>query len=405
LSSLCVAICGAGPTGLASAILLKRAGHNLVVAERFEAAAAVGSGLMLQPTGLAVLAAMGLEGEMRAHGRAISHMGGRTASGRLVLDVGYDALAPGLCALAVHRSALFGVLLQAAQREGVAIEPGFEVVALKRGSDHRPCLVSASGAKLGPFDLVIDAAGARSPLAGLCGPVRRRELAFGALWATLPWPGVPFAPDRLEQRYRRADQMAGVLPVGRRHGEMGEVATFFWSLRPADYPAWRAGGLDAWKRDVLDLWPQTAPLLDAITSPDDLTLARYGHHTLARPFAERLVVIGDAAHATSPQLGQGANMGLLDALALARALEAHGDIAKALAAYARARRLHVRLYQTLSLAFTPFYQSDSRILPAVRDLMLAPTVRVPGVPRLLAAMVSGLLADPRPGLGLPSRLA
>jgi 2-polyprenyl-6-methoxyphenol hydroxylase-like FAD-dependent oxidoreductase len=367
----------------------------VVLVERFETPAPVGSGLMLQPTGMAVLQAMGLADAMSAHGRRIVSMRGRTAAGRLVLEVGYNPLGPGASALAVHRSALFGVLFDAALAEGVELETGFEVIGAEAGR-----LSARNGASLGPFDLAVDATGARSCLAGACGTVRRRELAFGALWATLPWPGAPFAADRLEQRYRSASVMAGVLPIGRRPAEEAQLATFFWSLKPKAYEAWRVRGLEAWKQDVIALWPEVEGLLAHIAAPEELTLARYGHHTLRRPVAERLAVIGDAAHSTSPQLGQGANMGLLDAWALARGLEAAPDLGLGLAAYAAARRGHVRLYQALSSVFTPFYQSDSRILPAMRDLLLAPAVSLPFAPRLLALMVAGLLEDPRPRLGL-----
>ena len=72
------------------------------------------------------------------------------------------------------------------------------------------------------------------------------------------------------------------------------------------------------------LWPETAPLLDTIRDVGDMTPARYGHHMLARPYAERLVAIGDAFHAASPQLGQGANMAMLDARALQLALRSAG---------------------------------------------------------------------------------
>jgi 2-polyprenyl-6-methoxyphenol hydroxylase-like FAD-dependent oxidoreductase len=106
-------------------------------------------------------------------------------------------------------------------------------------------------------------------------------------------------------------------------------------------------------------------------------------------------VLGDAAHSTSPQLGQGVNMGLLDALALADALETHADLSDALDAYAAARRWHVRLYQALSMGFTPFYQADGSFLPWVRDHILGKVARLPFAPRLLAATVSGLLLDPR----------
>ena len=189
--------------------------------------------------------------------------------------------------------------------------------------------------------------------------------------------------------------MIGVLPIGRRPDDAHPLACFFWSLKADDHPAWLAAGLDAWKAEVRALWPETAPLLAAITDPDQLTLARYGHHTLRRPVAPRLAVIGDAAHSTSPQLGQGVNMGLLDAAALSDSLADHADLDAALAAYARRRRWYIRLYQALSLGFTPFYQSDGRALPWVRDHVLGHVARAPGAARLLAAVVSGLLLDPR----------
>ena len=382
---------GAGPSGLACALMLARQGRDVVVFERFEQAAPVGAGFLLQPTGLAILDELGLTPELEALAQPVDRLFGREARrGRIVLDVRYADLRRPRPALGVHRAALFDVLHRACVGAGVRFETGREIVAAGGGR-----LTDARGVSTPAFDLVVDASGARSTIAAALG-ARPRPLAYGALWATTPWPGAPFDERALQQVYRGAAKMVGVLPVGSRPGSPDRLATFFWSLKSADHPAWRAAGLDPWKAEVRALWPETAGLLDSLSDPDQLTLARYGHHTLARPAAERLAVIGDAAHSTSPQLGQGVNMGLLDAGALADALAGPGALADALAAYARRRRWHVRLYQALSLGFTPFYQADGRLRPWIRDHLLGRAARLPLSPRLLAATVSGLLLDPRP---------
>lgn len=229
--------------------------------------------------------------------------------------------------------------------------------------------------------------------------MRQRPLAYGAVWANAPLAD-GFDPHALEQRYRRASVMVGVLPIGRRPDDETLLASFFWSLKPAEHAQWQVRGLAAWKADVLRHWPQTAPMLEAITSSEQLLLASYRHHTLPVPAGRGLAFIGDAAHSTSPQLGQGANMGLLDAFALASAVNEAADIAEALDRYARQRRFHVRLYQAASRLFTPFYQSDSYVLPLLRDRLVPPLARLPGIDRQLALLVAGLYGDPLRALKL-----
>ena len=188
--------------------------------------------------------------------------------------------------------------------------------------------------------------------------------------------------------------MAGVLPIGSRQPGAAQQVAFFWSIRRQDVENWRAGGLERWKDGVRTFWPACAPLLENLRDSDDLAVAHYEHFTLARPCSERLIHVSDAAHSTSPQLGQGANMALLDVLALARALIEHESIGSALAGYVAMRRWHVRLFQLASAAFTPFYQSDSRILPFFRDYIAAPITRLPVADALLARLVSGLTLPP-----------
>lgn len=400
MQKLDIAIAGAGPAGLATALFLHRAGHRVTVFERFEKPAPVGSGLILQPTGLTVLHALGLYDEIHALGSRIDRLYGADArTGRTVLDVRCDARSGGRFGVAVHRAALFGVLHRAVEREGIAIETGLDIDRIEAGSGK--ATLANSARTIGAFDLVIDATGSRSKLRRFAyHPEDPRPLRYGAFWASLDWRGDGFHENALVQRYDRASVMIGVLPIGRPEPQAGPMAAFFWSLKPDEADAVRAAGLDAWKRRVVDLWPACHAYVDQIDSFDQLTLARYGHHTLKLPVGRRLAIIGDAAHSTSPQLGQGANMALLDAAALAHALERTASIDDAVDAYARARRLHVRVFQALSLAFTPFYQSDSVLLPFIRDRLVATLARIPPAPAFLASMVAGTAVDPFRGAGL-----
>jgi 2-polyprenyl-6-methoxyphenol hydroxylase-like FAD-dependent oxidoreductase len=398
-----IAVAGAGPAGLSAALLLHRDGHRVKLFERFDVPRPIGSGLMLQPTGLAVLDKLGLAHHILAQGHRIDRLFGRLASSdRVVLDVRYRNLDDNSFGVAVHRALLFDPLFDAVRHEGIPIETACAIGGLAHG-DERPSLVTEAGRRTEPFDLVIDATGARSAFAVAYGGRPRRELTYGALWTTLKWPHGRFEENALEQRYDRASTMVGVLPIGRPREGAGEQTAFFWSIRPPDYDDWRRQGLVPWKMRVLRVWPQTAPLLDAIIDPDQMTLARYSHHTLANPVVGCLVAIGDSAHAASPQLGQGANMAMLDAWALSSALRTTNDLSTALRAYTRLRWAHVRFYQVMSALFTPFYQSDSKALPVLRDWLLAPATRLPLARMLVAAMVAGVMFDPRKKLGLDQR--
>ena len=400
-AKLNIAIAGAGPAGLATALYLHGAGHQVTIFERFNQPKPVGSGLILQPTGLTILHDLGLLDTILALGARIDRLHGADATtGRTVLDVRYDAQPGGRYGLGVHRAALFSVLRDAVATAGIAIETSVEIqdVDADPGS---ATLIAAGSCRIGPFDLLVDASGARSLLKRrVARPSEPRPLSYGAFWASLEWRGHGFDPQALSQRYDRASVMLGILPIGRVEATGPKMAAFFWSIKPEDAERVREAGLDAWKDRLLGLWPECSAYTDQISSFDQLALARYAHHTLARPAGARLAIIGDAAHATSPQLGQGANMALLDARALAHAIDLAENVDDALEIYVRARRWHVRVFQALSLMFTPFYQSDSTLLPFVRDRLVASVARIPPAPQILASMVAGTVVNPFKKLGI-----
>ncbi|MEM9795053.1 MAG: NAD(P)/FAD-dependent oxidoreductase [Pseudomonadota bacterium] len=380
-----IAIAGAGIGGLATAAGLARAGHAVRIFDRWAAPQPVGSGLVVQPVGLSVLDALGAGDAARKLGQTISRMAGHDAkSGKPVLDVTYDPAGRGREGLAIHRAALHGVLLKAAQDAGANLELGAPVTAARDGAVH------VRGAWTDRFDLVVDAAGAGS----LLSPLRARPLPYGAIWGNVTWPADTDLPsDELRQRYCRAERMLGVLPIGRQTPDGPRQAAIFWSLPRDGIDAWRARPLAHWKDEAETLWPEIAPFLAQITDHDQMTPARYSHGTLRRPWSERLVHLGDAAHRASPQLGQGANMALLDATALVAAVET-GPMTEVGARMWNARRLHVSAYQALSALFTPQYQSDSRILPLMRNHVLMPLSRTWPARTILPALVRGHVLPP-----------
>jgi 2-polyprenyl-6-methoxyphenol hydroxylase-like FAD-dependent oxidoreductase len=144
----------------------------------------------------------------------------------------------------------------------VTFETGREIVSASEGR-----LTSADGRVSAAFDLIIDATGARSPSPKPSAP-DVRSWAGPASGARSPGPGIPFDEGALEQVYRGASKMIGVLPCGACPDRPDQrLATFFWSLKGDDHPAWRADGLDPWKAEILSLWPEVAPLLETITDP------------------------------------------------------------------------------------------------------------------------------------------
>lgn len=372
-TSLHIAIVGYGTAGQALALALGRDGHRVEVFERVPEPGPVGAGFLLQPTGLCALWSLGLLPEALKHGAPVRRLYGETVDVRPVMDMRYRELHPSMFGLGMQRGAIFR-LLDAAWCEGRSLHVGREVVSIDA---ERGALRDHLGDEHGAFDLIAVADGAASKLRAEIGDIAfDRPYPWGAQWCLVPagdWPWM----DELRQRYRRARRMVGMLPVGTRPDDPVPRLSFFWSL-PATELAEAGRDAARWRDDVAAVWPEVLPHLDGTEIPGGLAQARYRDSVLKRWHRGRAVLVGDAAHAMSPQLGQGANMALVDALSLRDALRASDDIPMALSAYQRERRTHLAMYHLWSRWLTPLFQSEYDRIAALRDLVFHPMSRIPG---------------------------
>jgi 2-polyprenyl-6-methoxyphenol hydroxylase-like FAD-dependent oxidoreductase len=368
-----IAIVGYGTAGQALAVLLSRDHHDVHVFERAVAPGPVGAGFLLQPTGLEVLWQMDLLPQVLHHGAAVRRLYGDTPCGRTVMEMGYATLDARLHGVGMQRGALFSLLAQAWEHPG-NLHANTAIVDVDTTQGR---LRDARGVWHGPYDLVIAADGAGSTLrTHVQGTQLDREYPWGALWCLLPrgdWAHY----DELRQRYVAARKMIGLLPVGTRPGDGEQRLSFFWSLPRDQFAQWEHDGLQRWLDEIATLWPQAHARLDGVRDGAQLARAGYRDAVMSRWSRDRLVLAGDAAHAMSPQLGQGVNMALMDALALRDALRAHRDHDAALQAYVAQRRAHVAIYHFWSRWLTPLFQSDRDTLARARDVLFKPMGNLP----------------------------
>lgn len=392
-----IAIIGAGTAGLATAAFLGRQGHEITVIERAQSLTAVGAGILLQPSGLGVLSRLGCLANMEAFGHRIDELDGRTKSGRVVMHVEYAHLEDeaDVYGLGVHRAALCHVLDTALGAIPHQRWFGCEVASIEQNEQEAVVHFSVDQqVHRETFDAVLVANGSASRLRPQSLVRYDKQYPWGAMWLIRPLPdGLSgFNSPRLQQRYCGALKMAGILPTGLTPSDPSTpMLSFFWSLPVAEMPNWQteAFNLPEWKNEVKSLWPELSPLIANIKAASELVPATYRDVIMTRWGGGRVGVIGDAAHAMSPQLGQGANMALLDAAAIADALEESRDWEDVWTQFAARRGGSIRFYQKMSRVLTPFFQSNILGAGLMRDVSMPLLYRLPWLRRQMAETVAG----------------
>jgi 2-polyprenyl-6-methoxyphenol hydroxylase-like FAD-dependent oxidoreductase len=376
-----VAIVGYGTAGATSAYLLARAGHHVTLFERAPVVSAAGAGILLQMSGQAVLQHLGILEQVAAHSAPLDALNAVQVSGQTLIRNRYSDFEPGCRAYGTHRGVLFTALKSLVETQSVTVKLGIEITN-RKVADKTVTLTDTHGVQYGPFDFVVSGDGARSALRNCLGSRWWQwPYSHGTLWAVAPGQGVP---RELYQVVRGTQQLCGLLPLG------DGLVTLYWGLPNRAVEATRQRGIDALKREIIAFCPEAAEPLHFIHNFDQLLFTNYRAVWMGRRFDRQTLFLGDAAHAMSPHLGQGANLALVDAWVLAACIEETNSPLEAFRLWHRRQAAYLRYYAAVTFLLSPFFQSDWPILGWGRDLVLPLLPKIPLIQRQMLMTVAGL---------------
>ena len=376
-----IAVSGCGIAGATVAALLARLGHEVTVFEQAAHCQPVGAGIMLQPSGQEVLKRLGLSDQILAESARLDGLDASLACGKSLIQLRYNGLDESTRAWGVHRGLLFDQLFGECQASGVEIRNGTTLHNYRR-IGKCVAVVDQAGREFGDFDFVLATDGSRSKLREASSlRCKLVEYPYAALWTTGPCHQVQRC---LHQVIDGTQRLVGLLPIGEGR------CSFFWGVRADRYESLRSSGIESWKDEVIELCPPAAELLDTIQRFDELTFSGYRHVQMRQWNNDSILFLGDAAHASSPHLGQGANLALEDAVVFADALRDTGEFHAACLQFRKLRYRKVRYYQQLTRLLSPFFQSDIPLLSLGRNVALPWFPRVPFVRRRMLRTLCGL---------------
>jgi 2-polyprenyl-6-methoxyphenol hydroxylase-like FAD-dependent oxidoreductase len=380
-------IIGGGIAGLTTAIALRKVGLDAEVYERAPELREVGAGIGLGANAVKSLRHLGLDVPVLAAGDSWRCAELRSWRGRVLLSEDFTRHEGilGACATVIHRADLLDILLAALPGEAVRFGHEFTDYTLTATGVKARFANGASAAG----DLLIGADGLFSEVrAQMLGPAPPRYRGHTCWRAVVPFPYERIPPGYICEVWGRGARF-GIVRTG------GERIYWFATLNtPALDPAAPLPPQKSFLERTFGGWAAPVPELVALT-PEAAILRNdiFDRPPGRRWFEGRVLLIGDAAHPTTPNLGQGGGMAIEDALVLARLLRNSSDIPAALEAFTRERYQRTAVITRESRCFGQIAQWQTPWLCALRDSLLG------AAPRGLA--IAGMLRHHRFDPGPP----
>ena len=318
-------VAGGGIGGLAAAIALRQAGVEALVLEQAQSFDVAGAGLGLSSNAVAALERLGVADAVRARSASAERALVRARSGRVLAQVRYAD--HGWDLLGIHRADLQEILLEAAGRERVRL--GARCAGFEAGGDRVRVRLEDGSAEEG--DLLVGADGIESVVRdALLGPVASRYSGYAGWRAVAPLD-LPELRGIVSETWGPGDRF-GLVPIGG-----GRLYWFVSDSLALGTPA-HPHPKEEFRRRFAG-WHD--PIPQVVEATDEAALFRTFVYDL-RPLREwgrgRATLLGDAAHAMTPNLSQGAAQSLEDAVVLGQELERGGGIESALRRYEERRR-------------------------------------------------------------------
>jgi 2-polyprenyl-6-methoxyphenol hydroxylase-like FAD-dependent oxidoreductase len=329
VKDLSILVIGGGIGGLTAAIALRQRGFSVTLVEKEPVWSAYGVGIIQQGNVLRAVAALGILDRYIDAGVGFDAVEVYAPDGRRLARVPSPRLLEGRPAnLGIARPALQQVLVDTAKSAGTSIRLGVTVSELHE--DQGAVRVRLSDGSDASFDLVIGADGLHSSTRERVLPAAERPQFTGqAVWRyNLPRPE---GLDALHV-YNGATGV-GLVPMS-----ASQMYMYVTTAEPGN-PRHPREGLAAQMRDrVAHHAPAIRTLAEQITDDDGVVYRPLESGLVTGPWhSGRVVLLGDAVHATTPHLGQGAGLAIEDSLVLAEELARAKDPDAALHQY-RARR-------------------------------------------------------------------